>query len=452
MMSLGTGSATPIAIHTLPNHTIGTAMSLGMTLKTTLVGLCITAIVIAGMAIVLRNTRYTETAIRQLTDDVLKQQIESEHFNLHIHHLLAQARTLAQSPSQHDALAIEDEIELAQRGLTVLQQLLVPDDEFDIDISDVRMQLLDRRRQLLGELTLTIREIQQRAGQSNENISALGKLDALEAITSELEQDSDKVIERAIDDATIAASTGIGRVDTSVIVVLSLLVGVLLLTVFFVWRTVAQPITRLAHAVGALAGGDLSASVAVTNKDELGVLQQNFNQTSQALRLADERVAEQQRLLERRVEERTAELRHTLGELQAANQAEAELRTTIRDLSMPIVPILDGIVVMPLIGMIDAGRAHSIITTLLHGIEQHRARTVFLDVTGVPLIDTYIAQTLIQASDAARLLGAETVLVGLRPELAQTIVGLGVSLAGLKTRADLQSGMRAELAMMPHSA
>ena len=77
---------------------------------------------------------------------------------------------------------------------------------------------------------------------------------------------------------------------------------------------------------------------------------------------------------------------------------------------------------------------------------------MFLDVTGVPLIDSQIAQVLIQAAQAARLLGAETVLVGLRPELAQTIVGLGVSLTGLKTRADLQSGMRAALATMPRSA
>ncbi len=427
-------------------------MSLSITQKTSLVGLCITAIVIAGMAVVLSNILYAETAIRQLTDDVLKQQIESEHFNLHIQNLLAQTRAFAQAPSASSALAIDGEIKQAQGSLAILQQLLAPDDEFDRDIQDERMQLLERRTQLLGELSLVVHDLPQAAAQASESSSSLGKLDALEAIAKELEQDSDVVIDRAIGNATAAAAIGMDSIETSVIAVLIVLIGALLITIVLVRRTVAQPIVRLAHAVSTLAGGGLSASVAVTNRDELGVLQRSFNQTSQALRLADERVAEQQRLLERRVEERTAELRHTLGELQAASQAEAELRIAIRDLSMPIVPILDGIVVMPLIGLIDTDRAQSIITALLHGIEQHGARTVFLDVTGVPLIDSQIAQVLIQAAQAARLLGAETVLVGLRPELAQTIVGLGVSLTGLKTRADLQSGMRAALATMPRSA
>lgn len=427
-------------------------MSLSITQKTSLVGLCITAIVIAGMAVVLSNILYAETAIRQLTDDVLKQQIESEHFNLHIQNLLAQTRAFAQAPSASSALAIDGEIKQAQGSLAILQQLLAPDDEFDRDIQDERMQLLERRTQLLGELSLVVHDLPQAAAQASESSSSLGKLDALEAIAKELEQDSDVVIDRAIGNATAAAAIGMDSIETSVIAVLIVLIGALLITIVLVRRTVAQPIVRLAHAVSTLASGGLSASVAVTNRDELGVLQRSFNQTSQALRLADERVAEQQRLLERRVEERTAELRHTLGELQAASQAEAELRIAIRDLSMPIVPILDGIVVMPLIGLIDTDRAQSIITALLHGIEQHGARTVFLDVTGVPLIDSQIAQVLIQAAQAARLLGAETVLVGLRPELAQTIVGLGVSLTGLKTRADLQSGMRAALATMPRSA
>src|SRR5436190_22953520 len=79
--------------------------------------------------------------------------------------------------------------------------------------------------------------------------------------------------------------------------------------------------------------------------------------------------------------------------------------------------------------------------SLLRSIERHRARIVIMDVTGVPLVDTQVAQTLMQAADAARLLGAKTILVGVRPELAQTIVGLGLNLRGLVTCADLQSGV-----------
>src|SRR5205085_915907 len=85
--------------------------------------------------------------------------------------------------------------------------------------------------------------------------------------------------------------------------------------------------------------------------------------------------------------------------------------------------------------------AHLLISSLLQAIEQHRADFVIMDVTGVPIVDTQVATALLQAADAARLLGAQTILVGLRPELAQTIVGLGLDLSALATQADLRSGV-----------
>ena len=96
---------------------------------------------------------------------------------------------------------------------------------------------------------------------------------------------------------------------------------------------------------------------------------------------------------------------------------------------------------MPLSGVIDTTRATLLMQSLLWAIEQHSAETVIMDVTGVPIIDTQVARALLQTAGAARLLGAQTILVGLRPELAQTIVGLGVTFTNLVTRADLQSGI-----------
>jgi anti-anti-sigma factor len=96
---------------------------------------------------------------------------------------------------------------------------------------------------------------------------------------------------------------------------------------------------------------------------------------------------------------------------------------------------------MPLIGSIDSEQAAVLLHALLTAIEHHSARSIIIDVTGVPLIDTQVARVLLQAADAARLLGARTILAGLRPELAQTIVGLGVDLTRLCTRADLQSAV-----------
>ena len=97
---------------------------------------------------------------------------------------------------------------------------------------------------------------------------------------------------------------------------------------------------------------------------------------------------------------------------------------------------------MPLVGTIDADRSQQLIDSLLAGITHHRPRIVIVDVTGVPLIDEVTARILVDASLMVSLLGVQLLLVGLRPEHAQTIVSLGVDLTTVATRADLQSGIR----------
>jgi rsbT co-antagonist protein RsbR len=110
-------------------------------------------------------------------------------------------------------------------------------------------------------------------------------------------------------------------------------------------------------------------------------------------------------------------------------------------MSSPVVPVLEGILVTPLIGVIDSNRAELLVRSLLEAIEQYHASMVIMDVTGVPIVDTQTARVLLDAANAARMLGAQTILVGLRPELAHTIVGLELDLSGLTTRTDLQSGI-----------
>jgi rsbT co-antagonist protein RsbR len=96
---------------------------------------------------------------------------------------------------------------------------------------------------------------------------------------------------------------------------------------------------------------------------------------------------------------------------------------------------------MPLIGAIDSRRSLTITANLLHSISQQRAQCVILDITGVPIVDTQIAQHLIHTSQACRLLGCDVVLVGIGVEIAQTLVQLGVDLSALVTLADLQAGI-----------
>ncbi|MBZ5712805.1 STAS domain-containing protein [Nannocystis pusilla] len=114
---------------------------------------------------------------------------------------------------------------------------------------------------------------------------------------------------------------------------------------------------------------------------------------------------------------------------------------TLAELSTPLIPISGKIVAMPLIGSIDAARAQRIIDTLLSGISEARATTAILDITGVAVVDTQVADALLKAARAVRLLGAEVILTGIRPDVAQTLVNLGTNLEGIVTRATLQSGI-----------
>jgi anti-anti-sigma regulatory factor len=113
----------------------------------------------------------------------------------------------------------------------------------------------------------------------------------------------------------------------------------------------------------------------------------------------------------------------------------------LRELSTPLLAVSDHAVVMPLIGAIDSRRAQQVIETLLEGITTHGANIAILDITGVTVVDTQVANALLRAAQAVRLLGARVVLTGIRPEIAQTLVGLGADLSEVVTRSSLQSGI-----------
>lgn len=125
-------------------------------------------------------------------------------------------------------------------------------------------------------------------------------------------------------------------------------------------------------------------------------------------------------------------------------------QAALSELSTPLIPITDEIVVMPLIGMIDSRRAQDIMDTLLQGIADTGANVAILDITGVAVVDTQVASALLRAAQATQLLGATVLLTGIRPEIAQTLVGLGSDLSNIITRSTLQSGIA--YAMKRHQA
>ncbi len=116
-------------------------------------------------------------------------------------------------------------------------------------------------------------------------------------------------------------------------------------------------------------------------------------------------------------------------------------RQALRDLSTPIIPVMEGIIVMPLVGSIDTMRAKDIMRALLKGISAYRAKVVILDITGVPLVDSGVASHLDKTIQAARLKGTRTIVTGITDAVAETIVDLGIDWGGIETLRDLQTGL-----------
>ncbi|MBI3303162.1 MAG: STAS domain-containing protein [Deltaproteobacteria bacterium] len=113
----------------------------------------------------------------------------------------------------------------------------------------------------------------------------------------------------------------------------------------------------------------------------------------------------------------------------------------IRELSTPVLQLRERLLLLPIIGAIDSRRAQQLTEQLLHSIRAHRAKVVVMDITGVPAVDSAVANHLIQTVQASRLMGATVIVTGLSAEVAQTLVRIGVDLSMVQTVGDLQGGI-----------
>ena len=114
---------------------------------------------------------------------------------------------------------------------------------------------------------------------------------------------------------------------------------------------------------------------------------------------------------------------------------------SLRELSTPVLQVRERLLILPIIGVLDSGRAHQLTEQLLQGIRTHRARVVVIDITGVPDVDEAVADHLVKTVDASRLMGAGVIITGLSSEIAQTLVTIGVDLGKMNTVGDLQGGI-----------
>jgi anti-anti-sigma regulatory factor len=152
--------------------------------------------------------------------------------------------------------------------------------------------------------------------------------------------------------------------------------------------------------------------------------------------------------LEQTISERTLALQTALDDVQSRAATQSRLlaeiddqRAVIKDLAVPVIPISATTLVMPLVGALDTTRLRQVQEQSLQAHNRTSARSLIFDINGVPVVDSQVAQGLLMTVRAARLLGAQVTLVGIRPEVAQSIVGLGLDLSDVSTFSDLQSAL-----------
>lgn len=122
-----------------------------------------------------------------------------------------------------------------------------------------------------------------------------------------------------------------------------------------------------------------------------------------------------------------------------------EQQQALLELSAPVVKVWDRILLMPLIGILDSARTQHIMESLLTGIEENQAKVAILDISGIPVVDSLVSKHLFRTVAAAKLMGAECIITGIRSRIAQTMIQLGVDLAGVTTRNTMAEGLRVAL-------
>jgi rsbT co-antagonist protein RsbR len=133
---------------------------------------------------------------------------------------------------------------------------------------------------------------------------------------------------------------------------------------------------------------------------------------------------------------------HTVRTFQASREEViGRQQTELLELSTPVVKLWDGILALPMIGTLDSARTQIVMESLLQKIVETESQIAIIDITGVPTVDTLVAQHLLKTVTAIRLMGADCIISGVRPQIAQTIVHLGVDLLGVTTKANLADAL-----------
>jgi rsbT co-antagonist protein RsbR len=281
----------------------------------------------------------------------------------------------------------------------------------------------------------------QRAAPSPESQARLDAAwQTADKLGDQIDSESQELADHIQADVTTVEARLEDRNRQMILVLLALGVGISLVILaiqYFSSSTLGKPLQSLLAGVKKFAGGDLATRVDVIREDEVGVLAGAFNELAVTIQGQTEDLqAQYGRAVAAQAETEKAreQIEQQLGMIEQKD-------SLLREISVPVLPLSNSTMVMPLVGALDTDRLRLIQHQALHHLEGRSMKCLILDITGVPVVDTQVAQGLMQVIQSARLLGTETVVVGVRPEVAQTIVQLGINLGAVTTRSSLESGI-----------
>lgn len=195
-------------------------------------------------------------------------------------------------------------------------------------------------------------------------------------------------------------------------------------------RDARKRIEHIEDVLSSVAAGDLDIRIESIVEDELTGVEQAINL------LIDDLTHEL-----KKSQKMKSELEEKLLKIQDQQKTILQQQEDLLELSSPVTKVWDNVLILPVIGTLDSQRTQVMMENLLHKIVETGCTIAILDITGVPTVDTQVANHLLKTVTAARLLGAECIISGISPAIAQTIVHLGINLSGIRTKATLQDAM-----------
>lgn len=196
------------------------------------------------------------------------------------------------------------------------------------------------------------------------------------------------------------------------------------------FKNAHKRIEHIEDVLSSVAAGDLDIRVETDIEDDLTGIEEAINI------LIDDLTYELKQ--SKKMKE---ELEDKLSKIQEQQKTIVQQQEDLMELSSPVTKVWDNILILPVIGTLDSQRTQIMMENLLEKIVETGCTNAILDITGVPTVDTQVANHLLKTVTAARLLGADCIISGISPAIAQTIVHLGIDLSSIKTKATLQDAM-----------